>query len=103
VGPRASLDGFEKEKISSASQHSNPRTIQAVASHYTNYTILTLLHEGLHKFIYWVFKMETVFSVRYRLRPSDNVNVSPFVSKVEDVGYVGLYKISKGNSLSSHS
>ena len=63
MGPRASLDGFEKEKISSASQHSNPMTIQAVAIYYTNYAILTLLPEGLQKFILWVFTMETVCSL----------------------------------------
>ena len=102
MGPRVILDGFEKEEISSASQHSNPITIQAVASHYTNNPILTLLHEGLQKCTLWVFTVETVFSVRYRLRPNDNVNVSPFMSKVEDVGYVGLYKTHKGNALSSH-
>jgi len=63
VGPRVSLDGFEKEKISSASQHSHPMTIEAVASYYTNYEILTLLHEGLQKFTSWVFTMETVCSL----------------------------------------
>lgn len=102
MGPGVILGGFGKEKISSASQHSNPMTIQAVASYYTNYAILTLLHEGLQKFILWVFTMETVFCMKYRLRPNDNVNVSPFMSKVEDIGYVGLYNTSKGNALSSH-
>jgi hypothetical protein len=57
------MDGFENEKISSDSQHSHPMTIQAVASYYTNYEILTLLHEGLQKFILWVFTMETVCSL----------------------------------------
>lgn len=45
-----------------------------------------------------LYNGDSVFSMRYRLRPNDNVNVSPFMSK----GYVGLYNISKGNALSSN-
>jgi hypothetical protein len=50
-----------------------------------------------------LYNGDIVFSMRYRLRPNDNVNVSPFMSKVKDVGYVGLYNMSKGNAISSHS
>jgi hypothetical protein len=64
---------------------------------------MILLHKGLQKFILRVFSMKTMFSMKYRLRPNDNVNVFPCMSRVEDVEYVGLYKLSKGNSLSSHS
>lgn len=102
MSPRAGLDGFGKEKISSAYQDSNSGTIQPVASCYTKYANLFLLHEGLHKFMLWAFTMETVFSMRYKLRPTD-VNVSSFISQIEDVGYIGLYKINKVNAVSSHS
>jgi hypothetical protein len=51
----------------------------------------------------WAFTMETVFSMRYKLRPTDDVNVSSFISQIEDVGYIGLYKINKVNAVSSHS
>ena len=50
-----------------------------------------------------LYNGDIVFSMRYRLRPNDNVNVSPFMSKVEDVGCVGLYNMNKGNAISSHS
>jgi hypothetical protein len=50
-----------------------------------------------------LYNGDNVFSMRYRLRPNDNLNVSPFRSKVEDVGYVGLYNMRKGNTISSHS
>jgi hypothetical protein len=60
VGPRAGLDGFGKEKISSAYHNSNPGTIQPVASCYTNYANLVLLLEGLHKFVMGLYNGDSV-------------------------------------------